>query len=209
MGNESGKAIHRLRPLMAGRGIDIGCGPCPVEGADPWDWAQGDAQYMDGVEDLTYDWVFSAHCLEHMRDPHTAIQNWWRILKVGGYLIVLVPDEDLYEQCVWPSKFNSDHKRTFTCGKHKSWSPVSINCTDLLRHLPGHHLISLTLEDNGYDYERTGWDQTTGGAEAAVQFVVKKQAMPQYVGTLEVTLGGVKNVSTGDTTPEHGPENSS
>lgn len=196
MGNEAGKAVHRLKGLMVGRGIDIGCGPNPVEGAEPWDWAQGDAQYMTGVADDTYDWVFSAHCLEHMKDPHTALQNWWRILKVGGYLIVLVPDEDLYEQHVWPSKFNSDHKRTFTCSKYRSWSPVSVNCTDLLRFLPGHRLVSLTLEDNGYDYNSTGMDQTTGGAEAAVQFIIKKEVFPIYAGTIEVDFGGYRNGST-------------
>lgn len=206
MGNEAGKAVHRLKTLMKGRGIDIGCGPCPVEGAEPWDLAQGDAQYMYGVPDMTYDWVFSAHCLEHLKDPHTAINNWWRILKVGGYLIVLVPDEDLYEQCVWPSKFNSDHKRTFTCSKDRSWSPVSVNCADLLRHLPGHQLISLTLEDNGYDYSNTGGDQTSRGAEAAVQFIVRKNHMPVYWGTLEVDFGGIKDVSPGDIAPEHGPK---
>jgi|SRR5579859_175502 len=196
MGNEAGKAVHRLKPLMKGRGIDIGCGPCPVQGAEPWDREQGDAQYMTGVPDLSYDWVFSAHCLEHMKDPHTAIQNWWRLVKVGGYLIVLVPDEDLYEQSVWPSKFNSDHKRTFTCSKYRSWSPVSVNVADLLRFLPGHHLISLTLEDSGYDYEHTGRDQTVDGAEAAVQFIVKKEAIPLYGGTVEFDLGGIKSVSS-------------
>lgn len=191
MPNEAGKAVHRLKGLMKGRGIDIGCGSHPVEGADPWDWAQGDAQYMTDVADDTYDWVFSAHCLEHMKDPHTAIQNWWRILKVGGYLIVLVPDEDLYECGNWPSKFNTDHKRTFTPSKYRSWSPVSINCTDLLRWLPGHRLISLTTEDSGYDYEHCGGDQTAQGAEAAVQFIVKKEASPVYFGTIDLSFGGM------------------
>jgi len=191
MGNEAGKAVGRLRPLMKGRGIDIGCGEHPVDGAEPWDLEQGDAQYMVGVEDCTYDWVFSAHCLEHMRDPHAAIQNWWRILKPGGYLIVLVPDEDLYEQSRWPSVYNSDHKRTFTCSKYSSWSPVSVNCVDLLRFLPGHHLVSLTLEDSGYDYKNTGWDQTTLGAEAAVQFIVKKEAWPVRVPLIPMAVHDV------------------
>lgn len=192
MGNEAGKAVHRLKGLMVGRGIDIGCGPQPVPGAEPWDVAQGDAQYMLGVPNETYDWVFSAHCLEHMRDPHISIQNWWRILKVGGYLMVLVPDEDLYEQRVWPSRFNNDHKRTFTCSKDSSWSPVSVNVADLLRYLPGHNLISLTREDSGYDYENTGKDQTCMGAEAAVQFIVKKEAIaPPLPCTVEITVRGL------------------
>jgi len=172
---------------MVGRGIDIGCGNDPVPGADKWDWDQGDAQYMNGVAENTYDWVFSAHCLEHVKDPHVALHNWWRILKVGGYLIVLVPDEDLYEQGKWPSKYNADHKHTFTCSKYWSWSPVSINVSDMVQILPGHRLISLTVEDTGYDYTQTG-DQTARGAEAAVQIVLKKEAFPCLTADLEVKI---------------------
>lgn len=187
MPNEASKALHRLKGLMVGKGIDIGCGGDPVPGADKWDWAEGDAQYMTGVPDDKYDWVFSAHCLEHIKDPHVALHNWWRILKVGGYLMVLVPDEDLYEQGAWPSVYNSDHKHTFTCAKYRSWSPVSINVSDMLRILPGHRLISLTLEDTGFEYGRKG-DQTGMGAEAAVQFIVKKEAYPISLGLLDMSI---------------------
>lgn len=196
MGNEAGKAYPRLKGLMSGKGIDIGCGSSPIGGAEAWDLAQGDAQYMVGVPDDTYDWVFSSHCLEHLKDPHVAIQNWWRILKIGGYLIVLVPDEDLYEQRAWPSRFNSDHKRTFTLSKDNSWSPVSVNCADLLRFLPGHRLISLTLEDNGYDYEKLGQDQTGGSAEASVQFIVRKEVKPEFGQVSDLKIEKVTFVSS-------------
>ena len=56
------------------------------------------AELMASVADNTYDFVHSSHCLEHMRDPARAMHNWLRILKPGGHLVCLVPDEDLYEQ---------------------------------------------------------------------------------------------------------------
>src|SRR6185312_3014562 len=53
-------------------------------------------------------------------------------IKRGGHLVISVPDEDLYEQGVWPSTFNTDHKITFTLSKKTSWSPVSVNVFSLL-----------------------------------------------------------------------------
>src|SRR3546814_12230808 len=63
------------------------------------------------------------------------LRNWFRILKPGGHLIVTVPDEDLYEQGIFPSAYNPDHKWTFTIWKAASWSPKSRNLIDLVRSL--------------------------------------------------------------------------
>jgi hypothetical protein len=38
-----------------------------------------------------------------MEDVSLAISQWWSLVKVCGYLILVVPDEDLYKQGVWPS----------------------------------------------------------------------------------------------------------
>ena len=100
-----------------------------------WDKADGDAQFMKGVADNSFDFVHSSHCLEHMVDVTAALHNWIRVLKPDGYLIVTVPDEDLYELGQWPSKFNADHKWTFTIAKASSWSPRSINVVDLVKKL--------------------------------------------------------------------------
>ena len=66
-------------------------------------------------------------------------------------MVITIPDEDLYEQGVFPSRFNDDHKATFTIAKSKSWSPKSINVFDLANSLPGGQIISLQLQDIGYD----------------------------------------------------------
>jgi len=176
MANEAAKAYQRLSPLLVGKGLDIGCGNDPIiSNCDRWDWAQGDAQYLAGIEDDTYDWIFSSHLLEHVKNPGAAVARWWKTLRVGGYLILLVPDEDLYEQGVWPSRFNADHKHTFTLSKYSSWSPASVSLVDLLNVLPGHRLVNLSVADSGYDYSLDGGDQTSGVAEAACQMIVKKE----------------------------------
>ena len=56
----------------------------------------------------------------------------------GGHLLCIAPDEDLYEQGVFPSTFNWDHKHTFTIYKKSSFTPKSINVTEMLAHVPQH-----------------------------------------------------------------------
>lgn len=140
------------RRATQGRGIDIGCGPDPVTAdARRFDVEDGDANRISDFVRDQFDFVYSSHCLEHMHDPKAAILEWWKLVKQGGFLFVLVPDEDLYEQGVFPSRFNLDHKATFTISKAESWSPKSINVLDLARSLPNGQLVSLELQDRGYD----------------------------------------------------------
>lgn len=142
----------REREWLKGDGLDIGCGPDPiVPGVRAFDVGDGDANEILHHVSGSFDFVFSSHCLEHMRDPADALRQWWQLVRPGGLLIVIVPDEDLYEQGYFPSLFNSDHKATFTISKHGSWSPRSINLFDLTRQLEGGEIVGIELQDAGYD----------------------------------------------------------
>jgi predicted SAM-dependent methyltransferase len=134
-----------------GEGIDIGCGDDPVlPTVDRFDRRNGDANRISEYVEKRYDFVFASHVLEHMEDPGRALREWYSLLRPGGHLIVLVPDEDLYEQGAFPSLFNDDHKHTFTISKSRSWSPTSANMFDLARSIGG-EIVSLELQDHGYD----------------------------------------------------------
>jgi SAM-dependent methyltransferase len=140
------------KSVVVGNGIDIGCGPDPVTpSARRFDLEHGDANVVSQYVKAQFDFVYSSHCLEHMHDPQMTILDWWKLVKPGGHLFVVVPDEDLYEQGVFPSRFNDDHKTTFTISKSRSWSAKSINVLDLANSLPGGQLVSLQLQDCGYD----------------------------------------------------------
>jgi SAM-dependent methyltransferase len=149
--------------FFGGRVIDVGCGPdLVVPNAVPFDLEHGDAErILDYFEAGSFDCVHSSHCLEHMRDVKTALAQWWGLVRPGGYLVIVVPDEDLYEQGMWPSLFNPDHKATFRLGKQQSWSPVSYDIDMLVRALPGAEIVEATLQDSGYDRRlmrrRMGW----------------------------------------------------
>lgn len=197
--HESSKSIfHRLADsryatrYFVGEGVDIGAGPDPLvqyaeffplmRSCRAWDIGDGDAELMRGVEDDTYDFVHSSHCLEHMRHVDVAIHNWLRILKPGGHLVCLVPDEDLYEQGVFPSTFNGDHKHTLTIFKKRSWSPASINLFHLIENLEFDvNVKKIELMDAtfryGLDvaYTSRRLDQTTTVVgECAIEFILQK-----------------------------------
>jgi SAM-dependent methyltransferase len=142
------------RRYFSGRVIDIGCGrDVVVPHAVPFDRPQGDAQrILDKFEPESFDCVHSSHCLEHMENVPVALRNWWAIVKPAGYLVLVVPDADLYEQGIWPSTFNRDHKATFTLGDPKSWGSPSYNVEALVSDLPGSEIIDARVQDNGYDY---------------------------------------------------------
>jgi len=140
--------------FMHGKVIDIGAGPDLVcAWAERFDIEDGDANVITKYRQPgTYDAVHSSHCLEHMHDPESALGEWWALLKPGGYMVTVVPHEDLYEQGIWPSIFNSDHKATFRLDKSTSWSPRSFDIRKIHADLPGSHVVSADVQDAGYDY---------------------------------------------------------
>lgn len=150
--------------VLRGSVLDIGAGGDPVAPTSiPFDVEQGDANHITAFPPGSFDCVYSSHCLEHMDDPRRTILNWWSLVKPGGHLFVIVPDEDLYEQGVFPSRFSNEHKHTFTIAKKRSWSPKSINLLELCRELPQGHIRSLLLNDIGYDRSVTYQGPTRGG----------------------------------------------
>lgn len=53
----------------------------------------GDAETMEGIEDQKYDFVISAHVIEHTKNPINSIKQWCRITKPGGKIYLIVPDK--------------------------------------------------------------------------------------------------------------------
>lgn len=168
---------------FVGDAIDIGCGPDSLarQGCWPnlrsvfdWDLPQGDAVVMAGAPSESFDLVYSSHCLEHVSDPRAAVRRWWELLKPGGHLVLVVPDEDLYEQGQFPST-NTGHRSTWTLWKLTSWSPASVNILPLLAEQPRARLIKAEWIEDGFDYGIGRADQTAAGVECGIECIVRKE----------------------------------
>lgn len=185
--------VNFSNKYFVGSGLDIGGKPDPLSlykthfsnlrDVKTWDWEDGDAQYLVGVSDEKYDFIHSSHCLEHLKDPRDGIKNWFRVIKQGGYLVISVPDEDLYEQGIFPSTFNRDHKWTFTIFKVSSWSPKSINVIDLVNCLgDSAELVRVEQLSSAYRYDLPRFDQTLCPVgESGIEFVIRKRTPQELV----------------------------
>ena len=161
--------------VFQGKGIDIGCGNDPIlPNVDCFDVKDGDANEICRYVHKQFDFVFSSHCLEHMVNPLYAIKQWWNLVKDNGYLYIVVPDEDLYEQGHFPSKYNPDHKWTFTLLKQTKINTRSINIIELLSSLQDARILKIEVQDNKYNYSLKDTDQTLGDATAQICFCVQK-----------------------------------
>lgn len=191
---ETSKAVFRrlfdarfVHTYFVGQGIDIGSGSDSlnqyvqkfplITSIRSWDLPDGDAVYMAGIPDESMDFVHSSHCLEHLTDPYKAFQNWLRICKPSGHLIVTIPDEDLYEQGRSPSVFTTEHRTTWTIGKNHSWSPTSVNLIEFLyKFLSQIEIVKIELINNIYSYNSEVQDQTLHSlSESAIEFIVRKR----------------------------------
>lgn len=111
-GSETSRSRERLAPYCQGYGIDLGFGGDPIAPhAIRMDMPQpytklgnhsvqlgGDALDLYWFKDDVLDFVYSSHLLEDFDDTEAALREWLRVLKVGGNLIILCPDEQRYRR---------------------------------------------------------------------------------------------------------------
>jgi SAM-dependent methyltransferase len=155
-----------------GNGLDIGYGgDLIVPGARGWDFEHGDAQYLKGIEDESFDFVYSSHTLEHVQDAEVSLKNWYRVLKYGGYLILYIPHRDLYEKKNrLPSRFNATHLRFFLIEKEEAPDTCGI-IPMLKRNLSDYEIIY--AKECRYGYTITDANQHSDG-EYSIEVVIKK-----------------------------------
>ncbi len=68
----------------------------------------GDAETMAEVDDKSFDFLISAHVIEHMRNPISSLEQWCRVVKSGGLIYLIVPDK----------RTTFDRRRTRTTLEH-------------------------------------------------------------------------------------------
>ena len=187
---ESSKCYERrilngdYKKYITGDIIDIGAAPDPVKSpfgvTREWNLEHGDAQYLATLRDNSFDCVYSSHCLEHMVDVEVSLRNWVRVLKPKGFLYIVVPDYDLYEKGKWPSRYNSDHRYSFSINKTRDDVRRDNHfnvCLDIRYIFKQLHVEvkKIELEDSNFDYSRFEEDQTLGNAESQILIVAQKE----------------------------------
>jgi predicted SAM-dependent methyltransferase len=110
--SETSKHRARLAPFCEGYGLDIGFGGDPIiptairmDLENPYGYTGdqgvqlgGDCRNLIWLRDEVLDYAYSSHVLEDFDITQTEhiLREWTRILKVGGRLILLQPDQPRY-----------------------------------------------------------------------------------------------------------------
>lgn len=190
MAQETRKANKLRRQLMPmyqkifkGTILDVGCGDDPISSLDfpaithvtPFDKEQGNAEQIDAYIHERFDVVYASQFLEHTDDPFDCFRRMLSLVKLGGHLVVSVPDFCLYENGTFPSRWNPDHK--WVWGMRKPNHPRGMGFLDLLTSLKHGYFIYAQLCDTNWDYgANPDIDQTQHGAEAWLEGVVRRIA---------------------------------
>jgi SAM-dependent methyltransferase len=172
---------------LSGQGLDISDASDPlssytssfpkISALDLLDQAATHPEYLDNIPNDTYDFVHSAFQLQYFEQPFVAVRNWLRVIKPGGFLIIKVPDEDLWYQGVWPPTVDPAAKFSFSLYKSKSWNvQYSINSYSFFTQnaiyidvLKGDRL------DENYNYATPNIDQISNSCECGVEFVLRRR----------------------------------
>ena len=119
--------MNEVIEYTKGVGIEVGCGLNKIHTAavginivltdSDYGYPFGAQIKADGISlpwfsDNSLDYVFSSHCLEHFYEPERALNEWTRIIKVGGYLVLILPHKKYYPNIGHPNA-NKDHKHDF------------------------------------------------------------------------------------------------
>lgn len=122
--------------------------------------------------DDSMDFIHSSHCLEHIEDYVKALQEWYRVVKLKGFLIITVPHQMLYEKKrILPSVWNRDHKRFYTPAKLLREIEVSLPVN-------GYRVERLIDNDQNFDYT-IGTDKHSAGCYE-IELILKKIPQPEW-----------------------------
>jgi SAM-dependent methyltransferase len=123
--------------------------------------------------DESQDAVYSSHCLEHIKDYRNAIREWFRVVKISGYLVIIVPHQHLFERKRdLPSRNNRDHKRFYT--------PANLlrEVEEALPEPNSYRIRHLMDNDLGFDYSITPLQAGVGCFE--IELVLQKIKKPAW-----------------------------
>jgi predicted SAM-dependent methyltransferase/ADP-heptose:LPS heptosyltransferase len=159
-GNEAGKIKWEIVKWTRGRGLDIGAGlyrtfphfitvdnnidahifghtmPRP-------DLYVEDASDLGLVATESMNFVFSSHMLEHVEPQKLVktLKEWLRVVKMSGYLVLYLPDEDQYPKMGEPGA-NPDHK----------WNVSYDKVVELMEKAGTWDLLDFQKRSSGFEY---------------------------------------------------------
>lgn len=170
------------RDVFAGNVLDVGAGDDPLEwpGATviPFDKEQGDANAIAQFFAPNYlDCVHGSQVMEHLHNPQDFLRQCLSIVKPGGWVVMTIPDFDLYEGGIFPSRYNGDHKTTWSLWRKTPPTKFPHVFVPDLRTVLIPHQFDCRLVNTNYDWFAQDKDQTfihENLVEAFIEILIRK-----------------------------------
>jgi SAM-dependent methyltransferase len=173
-----------VEPFLHGLGFDIGAGTnrlsptvlCsdwyPHKGVDLiWNCVHEGGWYPYPFMPNTFDFIFASHVLEdfHPNVTQKVFDEWLRMVKIGGYLVILIPDMEAGRYAKWDEKFTETHPDVIS-GKRKVGDTIGNPA-----HLQdaGLNMMQKLVENSVYKIEVVQKD-TIPHSSMTLDFVIKK-----------------------------------
>lgn len=135
--SETAKYRSLTVPYLTGAGVDVASqGATVVPWAMSFDLPEREFLHYSGgnppkgpihlrghadhlpFESNSLDWVYSSHLIEDFDDPKPYISEWSRVLRVGGKLVILVPDKELWNEAIKNGQMpNCSHRHEYRVGE--------------------------------------------------------------------------------------------
>ncbi len=135
--SETEKFRHFTAPYCEGVGVDVASqGVTVVPWAISFDLPKAEFErYANGqppkgpihlrgfadklpFEDRSLDFLYSSHYIEDVLDWKPVIKEWDRVLKVGGHMIILLPDKKLWNEAIARGQTpNCEHRHESYAGE--------------------------------------------------------------------------------------------
>jgi len=180
-GYEAQKCRYRVASFLRGRGLDLGAGQekicsdaigVDISGKAAEIKLDLSADHALGIfSDGAFDYVFSSHCLEDFKCTRAILEEWWRVIRPGGHLVIYCPDPDyyprkgtaganpnhqvdLYWQDVWSIINDFGNAQKISSSRHKesneySWQLVIRKKKSLLKSIVPTKLLNQFGSNNG------------------------------------------------------------
>ncbi len=133
-------------------------------------------QWTSSLAETSCDAVLAHHALERIDDYRKALKTWFGLLKTGGYLILLVHHQFLFERKLQPpSLWNRDHKRFYTAASLMREVEEALPASAF-------RLRRLEEDDEGFDYDLRPDAPAVGGCDLVC--VLQKIGRPDWTDTL-------------------------
>ena len=167
--------------ILSGTVLDVGFNEHQIHG----EWypniqlSRSMEHYYDDLRKFkggSFDCIMVGGRLEYENNPLSAILSWLYLLRVGGHLVLTVPDFKWIKGVTCPVRYNHNRKWSFSLEKSNLGTHHRhINLIDFISRLPGIQISRIRVVDSEYDISNK--DQTFPETESVIEVVLRKMPL--------------------------------